>query len=297
MNSKNNLEKVIELNSRILGSILFIEENVLLDTNILSGPSLLKTGDIIKESLKKNITYLDESNCEKLKIMEKFLSKIGDYVESFEWVVSVPEVIDEMSRFKDLCRNRKKFIIENSNKNFISNDINNNAFVSFKNLCKHSKRIVETLKNREMNNKFQFVGNKTYRNFKDLVNLGYNLFVKKEKTCPDDGLVAGALTLLNNGKEPVAIISNDRGIFDRVSMIKSIYFTYPGIDSKMYNKIALSGISVYSFNIDLERYMLIGNTRFKGMKFYLSNSGDKRENIQWAMNYVKKKNLECELIT
>jgi hypothetical protein len=289
MNGKNILEEVIENNIRVLRSILFIEENVLLDTNILNGPSLQRTGDIIDDSLRENISFLDESKKESLKIMEKFLGKLEDCVESFYWVMSVPEIIDEMSNFKYMCRDRRNFMIKYSSRNFINNFDENYLFDFFENIKKHSGRIIEILQNRNIDNKFQFMGD-NYHNLKNIVNLSYNFFIKEEKICPDDFLVAGALTLLKNGTESVAVISNDRGVYNRIRVIKSIYSAYPDIDPEMYEKIISQGISIYHFDSNVNKYMLRGSTKFRGMKIKLHRSRKTREEIKWAMKYVKDKN-------
>lgn len=294
MNGKDNLERMIESNLGILHSILSNNKNVLLDTNILSGPSLPGKGDIINNALRKNVVLVEGP---KIRVMKIFLENFSSYVESFEGVVSVPEVIDEMSRFGDMCRNKVNFIKKYSTRNFITNSINTDAFDFFKSIGECSRRIVETLRGREINSNFQFAGNNIYNNFKNLVSLGYNFFGKREKISPDDGLVAGALTLLNNEKGHIAIVSNDMGVFDRIRIIASLYSFYKDIDSNMSGELTSSGMSFYSFNKNTGTYSLFGDTRNGGMKFYSHKSSEERKIIIWTMDHIKKKNLECELIT
>jgi len=308
-NDYRKLEKLVEENSNSLERIMSPRIPTLIDTNTLL--HIGKGFDNIIDILRGDCIFNDHW----IKFFEyynNYIKIIFNNVQENNNNFTAPEIIEEMEvvkqilldKFKGATRHIKKQHIiggDESKLNFTKEIIN--SFKGIKNI----------FSDRLFDNDLIFNRNheKIYGTYKRIINEAYNLFVSsrmdREEICPDDGLIATAIILLQRNEKPIRIISNDKGVAYRIRIFNSLLYHLEEekVTSNRIKKLShlfdAKGISLYNFLNKEGKYKLYGATFNKGMKYHLKyergNSYLKRDsklrfrNTEWKRHLSHFKNL------
>lgn len=147
---------------------------------------------------------------------------------------------------------------------------------------------------------------KIYGVYKSIINEAHNLFISdkrnREDICPDDGLIATAIILLQREETSIGIISNDRGISHRIRIFNSLlyYLGKEEITSKrtknIFNLMGSEGISLYSLLNEGGKYRLYGATSGRGMRYSIKYEKGYHPYSRKTKPRFKKKEWEKNLI-
>ena len=286
-NMKNNFLKGFDQIAR--------KKIVFVDTNILTN---FPNSDMLNSLLEGNVLNNFKFSRDSFNHLSEYFEGLSSYIKDYETIMTVPEVIDESSRLVLIFRNKMKFLMKIGN--MMGNQVITRSDTSISQedinflygFCRTSKQSlslrIKILEDRLLNFEGEYasffdgsffprdsVRYGKYELLKKLVNSLYNTYNHKGvqiKLCADDALVAAAFLIMDNCNSPLAIVSNDFGVLDRVGMLNSMFYNLgEGVD-EIYEKMNSIGISTYRFDKEGRSFVhqetADGGLRYKLNGFY-----------------------------
>jgi len=250
-----SIEEGVWKNSSRLMDIFSEGFYTLVDTNIFLGFPYDHNSNIL------NIVdgEFNERNIDSISQFNMYIWNLFKYVEKFHNILSPMGVIDELLKVRRFFDKKLRGFSDEGD--IIIHKIPNEEKDSIKEIRDYISGIKKVLEKRIYEEPYSVILNNSvlFDNYKERINKSYlkSMPFLNEEICADDGLVAASFILLNELKNPIILISNDRGVWRRLRKFRESVEdkeTYLGLINKgviLYNCLNPSGLyEVYMSTTD-----------------------------------------------
>lgn len=291
-------------NSHELELIFLRGITTLLDTSVFLGFS---ERDSIIDLLFEPTNFIDSKVLDDYNI---YLSTILDRIDSHNWILTSPEIIDsKINKIRKIFEERLIGFKKLSLRKKIPEEQLKNIKTIIKivdMICGSFSNLEQRLNLRLIEN--DFIPNQYYRiiyeKYQYLINYAYNKFknrirddITDEFICADDSLIASALMLLMKKKSPIKVISNDTGVSIRLMIFNTLLSKLKEEKPELYRLLKSKGISIYNVFNENREYKLYGTTIEERFMYNIFKNKNWKEFLDHFRRGVRNiNNLERNLI-